>query len=182
MKSCTRTMAIIVIWFFFTCDFISAACENCPHDLGASVNASATLIDVVDGGYVYCVEVSASCNQPPSNAEMTPGELTWGLSCGSGSSNTPELAFVTTVSSTQELTATVNVSCTVTEEKDGETISHSYTGAGTCTVTLNVGGGNVTPQPCPDSCDYEYECEECSGNVCHSPYPFTARKWFDLSS
>ncbi|MDR3109084.1 MAG: hypothetical protein LBU65_05270, partial [Planctomycetaceae bacterium] len=151
------------------------------HELTVTIIGTSTLVDVTyddDNGevasYTYCISASASCDAPVANAEMVAGDPSWSVAPSDKSTGldtySPQWGHIVEYAAPGdyevELTASVSVSVVETKS-DGTTVTHTYTGEATETITVTV-GGSVTPQPCPDTCDYE-QCLECLGLTCPAP-------------
>ncbi|MDR1053494.1 MAG: hypothetical protein LBL39_04910, partial [Planctomycetaceae bacterium] len=160
--------------------FQTVIAETIEHALPVTVSIdNCTLIDETkdENGttteYIYCIEASANCDVPEEHAEMTPSDHTWTLSPAGKEKNTdgysPQWGFLATFTSSgdHEVTATATISFSSTVGND----THNYSGTNTAHFTLTI-SNNVTPQPCPDTCQEDEECEECSGDSC--PVPTTA--------
>ncbi|MDR2344507.1 MAG: hypothetical protein LBE18_00420 [Planctomycetaceae bacterium] len=158
----------------------SVFAETIQHDLNVTVLINNyTLIDIIEGDentpakYVYCVEASASCDEPIEHAEMTPPNHTWILSPTGKEKNvdgySPNWGYIVTFEGvgTHSTTATAAISFSNTAGND----THNYSGSGSQTIQITV-SADVTPQPCPDTCQEE-NCDECSGNTCPAPTTMT---------
>ncbi|MDR2641424.1 MAG: hypothetical protein LBC74_01380, partial [Planctomycetaceae bacterium] len=160
---------------------IAISAQQPEHTLTVSVLVNNyTLIDVQRDEsntpikYVYCFEASAICDDPEVRAEMVPPNHTWTLTPSGKEKNTdgysPNWGFIVSFSEpgfkSVTATATINFSHTVGND------THNYSGTGTAVCEFTI-LDNVTPQPCPDICKEDEDCDECSGDSC--PAPTTAQ-------
>ncbi|HBT78374.1 MAG TPA: hypothetical protein DEB39_15940, partial [Planctomycetaceae bacterium] len=178
----TYSPVVFVLMLAMSVATASAADPCCssdsPHGLSVSLSGMPVLMDVTGGNgntksYTYCIALEGSSDEPPLNAEMTPGDPSWSITNAGGTSSRGSEGTDTyharwgqtiTVSESKTITLEASITVQVTEKTKDENdndieIPHYYKGVGSTQVTLTV-GGDVTPKPCTDLCEPE-ECDTC---------------------
>ncbi len=92
----TYSPVVFVLMLAMSVATASAADPCCssdsPHGLSVSLSGMPVLMDVTGGNgntksYTYCIALEGSSDEPPLNAEMTPGDPSWSITNAGGTSS-----------------------------------------------------------------------------------------------